>query len=79
MMVCRTSSWWQQFFVYLKAKMLSGNRMETTDFETSVKQWEWQWVNSHEEEYPSEPENNPVETVKQLYKKYNFRMQEEYR
>lgn len=70
---------WQQFFVYLKAKMLSGNRMETADFETSVKQWEWQWVNSHEEEYPSEPENNPVETVKQLYKKYSALMQEQYR
>lgn len=70
---------WQQFFVYLKAKMLSGNRMETADFETSVKQWEWQWVNSHEEKYPSEPENNPVETVKQLYKKYSALMQEQYR
>ena len=60
---------WQQYFVYLRAKMISGSRMETTDFDNAIKAWEWRWVNSRET-YPSEPGGNLFEIVDQLYKKY---------
>jgi alpha-N-acetylglucosaminidase len=49
--------------------MLTGGRMETKDFEAAVKDWEWQWVNSHEQ-YESEAKGNAVEIATMLYKKY---------
>jgi len=60
---------WQQYFVYMENKMLTGARMETKDFEASIKDWEWQWVNGHEQ-YESEPKGNAVEIATALYKKY---------
>ena len=60
---------WQQYFVYMENKMLTGARMETKDFEAFIKDWEWQWVNGHEQ-YESEPKGNAVEIATALYKKY---------
>jgi alpha-N-acetylglucosaminidase len=69
---------WQQFFLYMKQKMLNGDRMEINDFEKTIKDWEWKWVNAHDV-YSSTPEGNPVETVNWLFKKYDSQMQEEYK
>jgi len=69
---------WQQFFDYLKIKMSLGERMETKDFETAIKEWEWQWVNSHEA-CSSVPEGDIAGIVQQIFKKYESRIQEEYK
>ena len=69
---------WEQFFSYLKNKMARGERMETKDFETAIKEWEWQWVNSHEA-YSSAPEGNIADIVQKIFKKYEPRMQDEYK
>jgi len=68
---------WTQFFLYLNQKMITGSRMETNDFEKSIKDWEWNWVNAHDL-YSSTPDGNPIEIVNKLFKKYEFKMQEEY-
>ena len=64
---------WQQFFTYLQQKMATGARMETNDFETAVKAWEWNWVNSLDT-YAATPTGNPVEVAKRLYTKYISRV-----
>lgn len=64
---------WQQFFAYLKEKIATGARMETTDFETTIKNWEWNWVNSHNN-FSAEPSGDVIETVNALYKKYRALM-----
>ncbi|MBS1664421.1 MAG: alpha-N-acetylglucosaminidase [Bacteroidetes bacterium] len=61
---------WAQFFVYLKGKMGRGARMETADFEKSIRDWEWKWVNTTGVVYAEEPTGNSIEIVKGLYKKY---------
>ncbi len=66
---------WEKFFVYMKQKMINGDRMETTDFEKSIKEWEWQWVNAHDV-YSAIPTGNPVETVNKIFKKYEPRISE---
>jgi alpha-N-acetylglucosaminidase len=60
---------WQQFFIYLKQKMITGARMETGDFDAAIKKWEWNWVNSRDA-YASTPTGNSVEVAKRMYEKY---------
>jgi alpha-N-acetylglucosaminidase len=60
---------WEQYFLYLKEKMKVGGRMETNDFETAIKAWEWKWVNGHEH-YTDKVTGNPVTISVALYKKY---------
>lgn len=60
---------WLQFFAYIKH---CHQQQETPDweiFEEHMKDWEWQWVNSHET-YPAGPQGNPVPIAQALYKKY---------
>jgi len=61
---------WEMYFAYLRKKMDKGDRMETTDFEQTIKEWEWKWVNTHGAPYEEEPGADPVETTKSLFKKY---------
>ena len=60
---------WEQFFVYLKVKMQKGLNPDTNDFDTMIKNWEWQWVNSHNT-YPATVSGDPVATCKMIYAKY---------
>ncbi|HTI92482.1 MAG TPA: alpha-N-acetylglucosaminidase [Puia sp.] len=65
---------WEQYFVYLRHKFVLGDRMETTDFEQSIKDWEWKWVNTNGVVYPEEPVGDAVEVVRRMYKKYAPRL-----
>ena len=65
---------WQQYFDVLRHKMAIGDRMETTAFEKSIKDWEWKWVNSTGGNYPEEPVGDAVGVVKGIYKKYASRL-----
>ena len=60
---------WQQFFTNLQQKMATGARMEMNDFESTVKTWEWNWVNSNDA-YSASPTGNAIEVSKRLYIKY---------
>jgi alpha-N-acetylglucosaminidase len=61
---------WEQYFVYLRHKMELGARMETTDFEQTIKAWEWKWVTATGANYDEQPKGDPIEMAKSLYKKY---------
>jgi alpha-N-acetylglucosaminidase len=67
---------WQQYFEYMKQKMLHGDRMETNDFETAIKDWEWKWVNAHDD-YASTPQGNVYEIVNNLFKKYDQQIRQD--
>jgi alpha-N-acetylglucosaminidase len=60
---------WQQFFTDLQQKMATGARMEMNNFESAVKTWEWNWVNSNDA-YSASPTGNAIEVSKRLYTKY---------
>ena len=60
---------WEQFFIYLKVKMQKGLNPDSGDFDTMIKNWEWQWVNSHDN-YPATVSGDAVATCKMLYTKY---------
>jgi alpha-N-acetylglucosaminidase len=57
----------------MKQKMIDGDRMETADFDESIKEWEWQWVNAHDD-YSATPKGNTIEIVNKIFKKYEPRI-----
>ncbi len=61
---------WELYFTYLRHKFARGDRMETTDFEQAIKDWEWKWVNEKGVRYTEEPTGDVVGVVKGIYKKY---------
>ena len=61
---------WALYFVYLRDKMRTGARMETTDFDTRIKDWEWQWVNEKNGHYTSAPQGDAIDISRTLFKKY---------
>lgn len=61
---------WEKYFQYMYPKMIHGERMETNDFEKTIKAWEWSWVNDHSVKYSAIPKGNPVEISASLFKKY---------
>ena len=67
---------WQQFFTYMKQKMLKGDRMETNDFETAIKDWEWKWVNAHDV-YAATQEGNAIEIVQKIFRKYDLQIRQD--
>ena len=66
---------WEQYFVYLRGKMVGGERMEETGFVEGIKTWEWKWVNSVGGGYPEQPVGDAVGVVRRLYKKYALLVQ----
>jgi alpha-N-acetylglucosaminidase len=61
---------WQQYFVFLRQKMSSGDRMEETVFDAAIKDWEWKWVNTTHGGYAEQPVGDALTEVRRLYKKY---------
>lgn len=60
---------WQKFFQKAKQNLLSGQEMNTAEFQNEIKNWEWNWVNS-QKDYPVKPSGDCIKTVQALYKKY---------
>lgn len=61
---------WQQFFDYVLQQMKKNETVNEKDFDNTIKEWEWSWVNSHEK-YNDKPEGNSVEISSKLFMKYN--------
>ncbi|HMG08382.1 MAG TPA: alpha-N-acetylglucosaminidase C-terminal domain-containing protein, partial [Mucilaginibacter sp.] len=61
---------WQKFFGVLTASLRSGKEADLPVFEQSIKQWEWQWVNSRED-FPVQATGNPVTESERIYQKYH--------
>lgn len=60
---------WEKFFAEMRAAMNAGKEVDVKAFDQSIRQWEWQWVNSHKD-YPVNPAGNGIAEAKAMYKKY---------
>jgi alpha-N-acetylglucosaminidase len=60
---------WQQFFDKAQASLKTGQPIDLTAFDHQMRDWEWNWVNSHEP-YPTTPTGSSVDVAKVLYKQY---------
>jgi len=66
---------WELLFRRLEAALNSGREMDWKVFDADVKDWEWQWVNSHDH-YDDVAKGDAVRIAVALYKKYIGVMQE---
>lgn len=69
---------WELFFDQLNKSLASGVPFDEHAFDKQVKDWEWQWVNKHDNAYPNTISGNAVEKAKQLFEKYNPIIQQAY-
>lgn len=69
---------WEQFFRHVTTAMEQHRPPDLKAFENQVKEWEWQWVNSHEP-YTDQPRGNPVAVAREMHAKYAALLQETYR
>jgi len=60
---------WEKFFAELDSALKEGKEADLKAFGDSIKQWEWQWVNSHKA-YPLNPIGSSVTETKAMYEKY---------
>ena len=60
---------WQQFFTYVNQQIRLNQPVDENAFGNQIKNWEWNWVNSHET-FPAQPKGDPVQTAKKIYLKY---------
>lgn len=62
---------WALFFTMLNQSLNAGKDVDLKDFDRQVKNWEWKWVNLHDNAYADKTKGNALETSAALYKKYN--------
>jgi len=67
---------WEKFFKQVKASMKDGKSIDVTDFDKSISDWEWKWVNT-KKKIPVTTKGSSITVAKQLYKKYRDRMNED--
>jgi alpha-N-acetylglucosaminidase len=60
---------WELFFHYLEEALAAGREVDMAAFDKAVKNWEWQWVNSHDV-YPDRTSGETVTVAKEMYRKY---------
>ncbi|WP_184543147.1 alpha-N-acetylglucosaminidase [Mucilaginibacter sp. FT3.2] len=62
---------WEFYFTQLNKAMAAGTKFDANAFDAQVKNWEWQWVNKHDNAYPDVAKGDGVEKAKALFAKYN--------
>jgi len=61
---------WVLFFKQMGKAMAAGTPFDAKAFDKQVKDWEWKWVNAHDNAYPDVVTGDAVTLSNQLYKKY---------
>ena len=69
---------WQQFFDYVGKLPVDHKALDLKDFEDDIKVWEWNWVNSTDGGYPSEPQGNSFIIVGEMFAKYYLKISKAY-
>ncbi|AYL96727.1 alpha-N-acetylglucosaminidase [Mucilaginibacter celer] len=62
---------WELYFTQLNKSLSTGVAFDEKAFDKQVKDWEWSWVNRHDNAYSDAVKGNPVEQAKALFVKYN--------
>jgi alpha-N-acetylglucosaminidase len=69
---------WAMYFAQLDKSLSSGSEFDDQAFDKHVKDWEWQWVNKHDNAYPNTVNGNPVDKARQLFSKYHSIIEQTY-
>jgi alpha-N-acetylglucosaminidase len=69
---------WELYFAQLNKSLSTGTAFDEKAFEKQVKDWEWSWVNRHDNTYTDVVKGNAVEQAKALFAKYNSIVQQAY-
>jgi alpha-N-acetylglucosaminidase len=69
---------WQMFFTVLDQSLKTGTQPDLKAFDAAVKNWEWKWVNLHDNAYSAKPKGNAFDVAAHLYKKYHQTIKEAY-
>ena len=69
---------WEMFIDDAGLTLKTGTAFNQERFDEKVKEWEWKWVNSHEQ-YTDKPEGDPVAISKALYEKYADKIAQAYK
>ena len=69
---------WERFFGMLGNSLKSGTTPDWQAFEKSIRQWEWQWVNTRKD-YAVEPKGSSAEVAAMLHAKYQRQIRDAYR
>ncbi|MDN3583098.1 alpha-N-acetylglucosaminidase [Mucilaginibacter flavus] len=70
---------WELFFNQIGKAMASGAQFDAAAFDKQVKDWEWSWVNKHDNAYTDAAKGDAVEKAKALFAKYNAVIGEAYK
>ena len=62
---------WELYFSQLNKSLATNTAFDDKAFDAQVKNWEWQWVNKHDNAYPDVAKGDGVEKSKALFAKYN--------
>jgi alpha-N-acetylglucosaminidase len=62
---------WELYFSQLNKTMATGTAFDAKAFDAQVKNWEWQWVNKHDNAYTDIAKGDGVKKAKALFAKYN--------
>lgn len=69
---------WEQFFQTLTTALQSNTKADLEKFETAIKDWEWNWVNT-QKNFLLQPQGDPVSVVTKLHIKYRHTIGEAYK
>ncbi len=64
---------WVKFFDEIERCWACGEEFDAEAFDKEIAEWEWNWVNSHDE-YPSAADGDCVETAVRIFNSYKDRM-----
>lgn len=60
---------WEKFFNYLKSQSAGKKTADMAQFESTIKNWEWEWVNSNEV-HTEQPQGDAISVSRKMYSKY---------
>jgi alpha-N-acetylglucosaminidase len=69
---------WVLFFKQMTQALTTGTEFDAANFDKQVKNWEWQWVNTHDNAYPAVTKGDAVEVSRQLFEKYHSIIQQSF-
>ncbi len=69
---------WVMFFKQMDKALETGTAFDAKNFNKQVKDWEWQWVNSHDNAYPDLTKGDAVGVSKRLFEKYHHIIEQSY-
>jgi alpha-N-acetylglucosaminidase len=69
---------WVLYFTQMDKAMAAGTPFDAKAFDSEVKNWEWRWVNTHDNAYADTITGDAVEVSNRLFNKYDTLIKQSY-